>query len=389
MPAERVAMSRVRELLRLRLGADVPVREVARRIGIAPSTVRKTLARFTAAGLVWPLPEAITDDGLEEALFRPAGTKQGYRRRPEPDWAQVHRELKRKHVTLQLLWDEYIEAYPDGYRYSRFCDLYRAWEAKLPVTMRQTHIGGDKLFVDYAGDTVPVIVDRLTGEVRPAQIFVAVLGASSFVYAEATWTQGLTDWVGAHVHAFEAIGGVPNLLVPDNAKVAVIKACLYDPQVNRTYTEMAAHYDAVLPARPRKPRDKAKVEAAVLIVERWLLGRLRHRSFYSLGELNAAIGELLVRLNEQRSIRRLGVTRRQLLEELGQAGAEALPDGALCAGRVAGSPGRARLPCRDRPPLLQRPLPPRARAGRGPFDGANRRDLPARRAHRRPLPAQR
>jgi transposase len=153
MPAERVAMRRVRELLRLRLGADVPVREVARRIGIAPSTVRETLARFTAAGLVWPLPEAITDDGLEEALFRPAGTKQGYRRRPEPDWAQVHRELKRKHVTLQLLWDEYIEADPDGYRYSRFCDLYRAWEAKLPVTMRQTHIGGDKLFLDYAGDT--------------------------------------------------------------------------------------------------------------------------------------------------------------------------------------------------------------------------------------------
>ncbi|MFL5199116.1 MAG: IS21 family transposase [Microvirga sp.] len=319
-------MRRVRELLRLRLGADVPVREVARRIGIAPSTVRETLARFTAAGLVWPLPEAITDDGLEEALFRPAGTKQGYRRRPEPDWAQVHRELKRKHVTLQLLWDEYIEASPDGYRYSRFCDLYRAWEAKLPVTMRQTHIGGDKLFVDYAGDTVPVIVDRLTGAVRPAQIFVAVLGASSFVYAEATWTQGLTDWVGAHVHAFEAIGGVPNLLVPDNAKVAVIKACLYDPQVNRTYTEMAAHYDtAVLPARPRKPRDKAKVEAAVLIVERWLLGRLRHRSFYSLGELNAAIGELLMRLNEQRSIRRLGVTRWQLFEELDRPALKPLP----------------------------------------------------------------
>jgi transposase len=326
MPAERVAMRRVRELLRLKLGAGVPVREVARRIGIAPSTVRETLSRFTAAGLAWPLPETVTDGVLEEALFRPAGTKQGHRRRPEPDWAQVHRELKRKHVTLQLLWDEYIEAHPDGYRYSRFCDLYREWEAKLPVTMRQTHIGGDKLFVDYAGDTVPVIVDRLTGEVRPAQIFVAVLGASSFVYAEATWTQGLTDWVGAHVHAFEAIGGVPNLLVPDNAKVAVIKACLYDPHVNRTYTEMAAHYDtAVLPARPRKPRDKAKVEAAVLIVERWLLGRLRHRSFYSLGELNAAIGELLMRLNEQRSIRRLGVTRRQLLEELDRPALKPLP----------------------------------------------------------------
>src|SRR5690349_18467480 len=200
--------------------------------------------------------------------------------------------------------------------YSRFCDLYRSWRAKLPFTMRQTHAGGDKLFVEYAGDTVSVIVDRVTGEVRPAQIFVAVLGASSFAYAEATWTQGLADWIGAHTRAFAAIGGVPHLLVPDNAKVAVIKACLYDPQVNRTYTEMAAHYGtAVLPTRPHKPRDKAKVEACVLIVERWLLGRLRHRSFHGLAELNAAIGELLARLNEQRPLRRLGVTRRQLLEE--------------------------------------------------------------------------
>ena len=326
MPAERIAMRRVRELLRLRLGAEVPVREVARRIGVAPSTVRATLARFAAAGLTWPLPETVTDTALEAALFRPAGTPQGHRRRPEPDWAQLHRELKRKHVTLQILWDEYIETHPEGYRYSRFCDLYRSWQAKLPVTMRQTHAGGDKLFVDYAGDTVPVIVDRVTGEVRQAQIFVAVLGASSFAYAEATWTQGLADWIGAHTGAFEAIGGAPHLLVPDNAKVAVIKACLYHPQVNRTYTEMAAHYDtAVLPTRPRKPRDKAKVEACVLIVERWLLGRLRHRAFHGLGELNAAIGELLVRLNEQRPLRRLGVTRRQLLEELDRPALKPLP----------------------------------------------------------------
>jgi transposase len=319
-------MRRVRELLRLRLGADLPVREVARRIGVAPSTVRETLARFAAAGLAWPLPETLTDAALETALFRPAGTKQGHRRRPEPDWAQLHRELKRKHVTLQILWDEYIEAHPDGYRYSRFCDLFRTWEAKLPVTMRQTHVGGDKLFVDYAGDTVPVVIDRLTGEIHPAQIFVAVLGASSFAYAEATWTQGLADWIGAHTRAFEAIAGVPHLLVPDNAKVAVIKACLYDPQVNRTYTEMAAHYGtAVLPTRPHRPRDKAKVEACVLIVERWLLGRLRHRSFHSLAELNAAIGELLVRLNEQRPLRRLGVTRRQLLEEIDRPALKPLP----------------------------------------------------------------
>ncbi len=193
--------------------------------------------------------------------------------------------------------------------------------------MRQAHVGGDKLFVDYAGDTVPVIIDRLTGEVREAQIFVAVLGASNFTYAEATWTQALADWIGAHTRAFAAIGGVPQLLVPDNAKVAVIKACLYEPQVNRTYAEMAAHYDtAILPARPRRPRDKAKVEAGVLIIERWLLGRLRHRRFYSLAELNAAIGELLRQLNDERPIRRLGVTRRAAARRARPAEPQAVAD---------------------------------------------------------------
>src|SRR2546427_322276 len=211
----------------------------------------------------------MTDRALETALFAAAGTKQGHRRHVEPDWAEIHRELKRKHVTLTMLWDEYIERCPEGYRYSRFCELYRSWASRLSVTMRQAHLGGDKLFVDYAGDTVPVIVDRLTGQVRPAQIFVAVMGASNFTYAEASWTQALADWIGAHTRAFAAIGGVPKLLVPDNTKVAVIKACLYEPQVNRTYAEMAAHYDtAILPARPRPPRDKAKVEVAVRLTPR-------------------------------------------------------------------------------------------------------------------------
>jgi transposase len=325
MPAERATMRQVREVLRLKFVGGVPSREIARRIGVAASTVRATLGRFRAAGLTWPLPQEMTDAALEAALFANAGTKQGHRRRGEPDWLAIHRELKRKHVTLSILWDEYIEREPEGYRYSRFCDLYRGWEAKLSVTMRQTHVGGDKLFVDYAGDTVPV-VDRLTGEVRQAQIFVAVMGASNFTCVEATWTQGLGDWIGAHTRAFAAIGGVPRLVVPDNAKVAVIKACLYEPQVNRTYAEMAAHYGtAVLPTRPRRPRDKAKVEACVLIVERWLLGRLRNRVFHSLVELNAAIGELLRRLNEERPIRRLGRTRRQLLEELDRPALKPLP----------------------------------------------------------------
>jgi transposase len=325
MPAERTTMRQVREVLRLKFVGDLSNHEIARRVGVAPSTVRATLKRLRAAGLSWPLPDDMTDAALEARLFA-AGTKQGHRRQAEPDWAAIHRELKRKHVTLSILWDEYIERDPEGYRYSRFCELYRSWESKLSVTMRQTHVGGDKLFVDYAGDTVPVIIDRLTGATRQAQIFVAVMGASNFTYVEATWTQGLGDWITTHTSAFAAIGGVPHLLVPDNTKVAVIKACLYEPQVNRTYAEMAAHYGtAVLPARPYRPRDKAKVEACVLIVERWLIGRLRNRVFYSLAELNAAIGQLLLRLNEERPIRRLGRTRRQLLEELDRPALKPLP----------------------------------------------------------------
>jgi transposase len=319
-------MRQVREILRLTFSSERGGREIARRLGIAASTVRATVERFRSAGLTWPLADEMTDAVLEDKLYGNAGTKQGHRRHAEPDWARIHRELKRKHVTLSILWEEYIEQHADGYRYSRFCELYRSWEVRLSVTMRQSHAGGDKLFVDYAGDGVPVVIDRFTGETRHAQIFVAVMGASNFTYAEATWTQGLADWISAHTHTFQAIGGVPHLIVPDNTKVAVIKACLYDPQINRTYADMALHYDtAILPARPRRPRDKAKVEQGVLIVERWLLGRLRNRTFFSLAEVNAAIGELLKRLNEERPIRRLGVTRRQLLEDLDRPALKALP----------------------------------------------------------------
>jgi transposase len=317
MPTERIAMRRVRELLRLRLDAGLPAQQAAVRMGVARSTLREMQSRFEKSGLPWPLPLDLTDVELEARLYGETGTKQGHRRRAEPDWAAVNRELKRKHVTLQILWDEYIDANPDGYRYSRFCELYRGWETRLPVTMRQTHLGGDKLFVDYAGDTVPVIIDRRTGETRAAHLFVAVMGGSSLSFAHASWTEKLPDWIDAHVQAFAYFGGAARLIVPDNPKVAVIKACFYDPQVNRTYAEMAAHYDtAVLPARPRRPRDKAKVEAAVRIVERWLLGTLRHRRFYSLAEVNAAIAELLTRLNDQRVLRYVGRTRRQLFEEI-------------------------------------------------------------------------
>jgi transposase len=325
MPMERMSMRHVRDCVRLK-NAGISTREIGRRVGVASSTVRLTLRRCAAAGVAWPLAADLTDAMLEQRLFANAGVKPGHRRHEEPDWASVHREMKRKHVTLSILWEEYIALHPGGYRYSRFCDLYREWEGRLPVTMRQTHVAGERLFVDYAGDGVPVVIDRLTGEIRKAQIFVAVLGVSSFTFAQASWTQTLPDWIHAHVRALEAIGGVPHLLVPDNTKTAVIKACLYDPQVNRTYAEMAAHYDtAILPARPRRPRDKAKVEQAVLIVERWLLGRLRHRIFYSLSEVNAAIGDLLMHLNEVRPIRRLGVTRRQLLEQIDRPALKSLP----------------------------------------------------------------
>ncbi len=317
MPTERMAMRRVREMLGLCLDGGLAGREVARRLGVSAGTVRAMLARFEASGLDWPLPLDLSDADLEARLYGEAGTRRGERRRTEPDWAAVNREMKRKHVTLQILWDEHIEANPEGYRYSRFCELYRAWEGRLPVTMRQTHLGGDKLFVDYAGDTLPVTIDRRTGEMRPAHLFVAVMGGSSLSFAHAGWTETLPDRIDAHVRAFAFFGGAARLLVPDNPKVAVIKASLYEPQVHRTYGEMAAHYDtAVLPARPRRPRDKAKVEAAVRIVERWLLGRLRNRRFHGLAEVNAAIGELLTWLNDRRVLRHVGRTRRQLFEEI-------------------------------------------------------------------------
>ena len=384
MPAERVAMRQAREIIRLKFSAGISTREIARRLGLAASTVRETLRRFEGAGLGWPLPDGMSDGDLEAALYANRGSKRGHRRHAEPDWPAVHRELKRKHVTLVIVWDEYIAANPGGYSYSRFCELYRGFESKLSPTMRQTHAAGERLFVDYAGDGVPVVIDRLTGEIRKAQIFVAVLGASSFTFAHASWTQALPDWIDAHVRALEAIGGVPHLLVPDNTKTAVIKACLYDPQVNRTYAEMAAHYDtAILPARPRRPRDKAKVEQAVLIVERWLLGRLRHRTFYSLAEVNAAIADLMTHLNEERPIRRLGVTRRQLLEQIDRPALKLLAGRTLRVLGMADLSRRHRLSRRGRRPLLQRAASLRPRRGRRAADREDGRDLPQGRADRR------
>ena len=204
MPAERVPMRDVREIIRLKFSAQVATREIARRLGMAPSTVRETLKRLAMAGLAWPLPEGLSDTELEAKLYAFRGSKRGHRLHAEPDWQAVHRELKRKHVTLQIVWDEYIAAQPGGYSYSRFCELFRGFEKTLSPTMRQSHAAGERLFVDYAGDGVPVLIDARTGELRKAQIFVAVLGASSFTFAHASWTQTLPDWIDAHVRALAA-----------------------------------------------------------------------------------------------------------------------------------------------------------------------------------------
>ena len=248
-------MRHVREILRLSLDCGLSTRVAGERVGVGSTTVRDTLRRFSRSGLTWPVQPEMTDSDLESRLYGVPGVKPGRRKLPEPDWAVVARELKRKHVTLQILWEEYYAANPDGYRYSRWCDLFRRWEGRLPLVMRQSHAGGEKLFVDYAGDTVPVVVDRRTGETRDAHLFVAVLGGSSLSFACATWTEQFADWAEAHNAAFAFFGGVPQLLVPDNAKVAVIKACHFDPMINRSYTDMARHYGtAVLPARPRRPK---------------------------------------------------------------------------------------------------------------------------------------
>jgi transposase len=286
--------------------------------------VRDAIQRAKSAGLSWPLPVELTDTALEEKLFARPNTNAGVRRRPEPDWAVLVRELKRPGVTIGLLHEEYLACHPGGYGYSRFCDLFREFERRLSPTMRQHHVAGDKVFVDYSGKKL-AIIDPLTGEVREAEIFVAVLGASNLTYAEATWTQQLADWCGSHVRLFGMLGGVTRLVVPDNLKSAIHKASFYDPEVNRTYGMLAAHYEiGVLPARPRRPRDKAKAESGVLFAQRYILGRLRNRPFFSLAEANRAIGEVIARMNEA-VMRRLGISRRQLFEAVERPALRALP----------------------------------------------------------------
>lgn len=282
------------------------------------------MKRAAVAGLVWPLPGALTDEALAGKLFERSGVKPGMRRRPEPSWADLVIEMKKPGVTLLILWEEYRAIHPGGYGYSRFCDLFRGFERRLSPTMRQDHVAGDKVLVDYSGKKI-AIADPQTGEIREAEIFVAVLGASNFTYAEATWTQTLPDWIGAHVRMFRFFGGVPRLVVPDNLKSGVNKASFYDPEINRSYGMMASHYGVgVLPARRRKPKDKAKVENGVRFAQTCILGRLRRQTFFSLAEANAAIAGALDRINDH-LMRRVGVSRRHLFQSAERPALASLP----------------------------------------------------------------
>jgi transposase len=316
-------MRQVREVLRLKHVCGHSGHQIAAMVGVSRFTVAEYLRRAGVLGITWPVPAELDDVALERKLFTPPFAA-GEPTRPQPNWPRVHAELRRPGVTLLLVWEEYRVGQPEGYGYSRFCDLYAAWRGHLSPTMRQTHVAGEKLFVDYAGQTVEVI-DGVTGEVRRAQIFVAALGASNFTYAEARWTQALPDWIGCHVGAFTSFGGVTRQIVCDNLKAGVTAACRYEPGINRTYQDMATHYEtAILPARVRRPRDKAKVEVAVQVVQRWVLARLRHRRFFSLAELNGAIRELIADLNN-RPMRHLGTTRRALFEAVEKPKLRGLP----------------------------------------------------------------
>ena len=323
MAAERVPMRKLREVIRLRLACGLSGRAIAQSCRLSVSTVSGYLGRIAVAKLGWPLPGELDDDTVLERLLFP-DEHHPVRTRPEPDWAALHRELRRPHVTKQLLWQEYREAQPDGYQYSQFCARYAAWATHLPVTMRQVHRAGEKGFVDFSGGSLP-IVDLQTGETTPATLFLAVLGASNLTYAEPVLHQDLPTWIGVHVNALAYWGGVPAALVPDNPKVGVTRPDYYDPDLNPTYAEFAQYYGTViLPARPYHARDKAKVEQGVLLAERWILAVLRNRIFYSLAELQTAVALLLERLNTRPS-RHLGQSRRDLFEAIERAALRPLP----------------------------------------------------------------
>lgn len=324
MPTPRVLMSKIRQTLQLLAGdSGLSLRQVAAALGIGKTTVSEIALYARDAGVDWPLASTLSDDELQARLYPPPRPRTS--RRCEPDYPALHQELKRPGVTLQLLWEEYrAGAGQQAYRYSAFCEKYRAWAARLKRSMRQIHPGGERLFVDYAGQTMPV-VDAQSGEIRAAQIFVAVLGASNYTYACATWHQTAADWVGAIIGALSFIGGVPRLLVPDQPRALIANPDAYEPVTARLMQELGEHYGvAVLPAHPGRPQDKAKVEVGVQVVERWILARLRHQRFFTLAELNTAIARLLVELN-QRPFKKLPGSRHSAFAALDAPALKPLP----------------------------------------------------------------
>ena len=288
-------MRKIREVLRLKFEQNLSNRIISKSCQISRSTVADYVDKFQSSGLDWPLPESLCDEEFESLLFKTRS--EPAHRKSMPEMEYIHKELKKKGVTLQLLWYEYKQNHPDGYQYSYFCDIYQKWAGRIDVSLRQQYKAGEKLFVDYAGQTVP-IKNPETGEIIPAQIFIATFGASNYTYAEATLTQGLGDWIKSHTRSFDYFGGSPHILVPDNLKSGVTHPSRYEPDINPTYNEMANHYGiAVIPARVKKPRDKAKVESAVRFVENRILAALRHHTFFSLSELNTVLFEKVKELN--------------------------------------------------------------------------------------------
>jgi transposase len=316
-------MRKIKEVLRLKWAHKLSNRKIAKSCLISRSTVADYLLRAKLAGLSWPLDPELDDAAIENLLF-PVTDKSVPAESRMPDMEYLYRELKRKSVTMQLLWYEYKQANPDGYQYSQFCNLYRQWVKKLDLTLRQEHRAGEKLFIDYAGQTVS-IVDPKTGEITEVQIFLATLGASNYTFAEASLSQELPSWIKSHVHAFQFFGGITEILVPDNLKAGVTNPCRYEPDINPTYQDLAKHYGTtVIPARSRRPKDKAKVESAVFVAERWILAALRNHTFFSLNELNRAIAEKLHDLNN-RKFQKLNTTRRQLFETIDRPALKSLP----------------------------------------------------------------
>jgi len=324
MARKRMTVRKIREVLRLHYGEGLGLRAIGAAVSKSPSVVHEYVTRFKGSGLEWPLPEEVDDATLERRLFPPPAAREGTAW-PRPDFAQVHKELSKKHVTLALLWQEYRAAQGEGsYQYSRFCELYREWARPLGAVLRQKHKAGDKTFVDWSGDGIE-IVDRETGEVTEAPLFVACLGASSFTFAKAAPSRESSHWLRLHDEAFEYFGGVTAAVVPDNEKTGVTSPCRYDPDLNPTYAAWAEHNDvAVIPARPYKARDKAKVESAVLIAQRWILARLRNHTFFSVEQANAEVARLLEEYNAK-PMQKLGVSRRELWEAVDRPALSPLP----------------------------------------------------------------